>query len=316
LPLRHHPALMSALAPWERLSPNLRGGLLMLISAVFFSIMATLIRTLGQTLPALEMAFFRSALQGVVLVPVAVLALRRDPRALSTQRPGLHAIRLSLAVVTVTTGFYALVHLPLATAMSISFSRALFVTLLSVVVLREVVGPRRWSAVAVGFLGVLIILRPWEGGGIDPAMVAGLVSAATVAGMAICVRLLSSTEKTLVIMLYSAVMMTAVLAVPSALVWVTPDTVSLLLVLTMSAAGVVGQFLMINAYRLAEPSAMAPMNFTQLLWASLFGYWLFGEVPEASLWAGATLIIGAALYTLHRERKRGRPGPSPETAAE
>jgi len=288
------------------LSGNVRGGLLMLISAFFFSIMAALIRSLGQTMPTLEMAFFRAALQAVVLLPVAAMALHRDPRVLVTRRPGLHALRLTLAVATVTTGFYALVHLPLATAMSISFTRALFLTVLAVVVLREVVGPHRWSAVAVGFLGVLVILRPWENGQVDPAMLAGLVSAVTVAGMSICVRLLSSTESTMVMMLYSSVLMTTVLIVPAVLVWETPDLISLVLVLAMSAAGVLGQYLLISAYRYAEPSSVAPMNYTQLLWGTLFGVILFGEFPGPSTWIGAALIVGAALYTLHRERSRGK----------
>ncbi len=314
--LLSQPRRSVALALWSGLSANLRGGLLMLASAFFFSVMAALIRVLGETLPTLEIAFFRAILQALVLLPFAVMAIRRDPSALLTRRPGLHAIRLGLTVITVLTGFYALVNLPLATAMSISFSRAMFVTLLAVVVLREVVGAHRWSAVAVGFLGVLVILRPWEGGQVDPAMLAGLISAASVAGMSICVRLLSSTEGTMVMMLYSSALMTAILAVPTALTWVTPDAVTMALVLAMGGSAIIGQYLLISAYRHAEPSSVAPMNYTQLLWVTLFGFMLFGEFPGPDIWTGAALIIGAALYTLHRERRRGRPRPAPEAPAE
>ncbi|MBB4265551.1 DMT family transporter [Roseospira visakhapatnamensis] len=310
------PGRLTAPVVWSGLSTNVRGGLLMLASAFFFSVMATLIRYLGQTLPTLEMAFFRAAFQAVVLLPFAVMAVRRDPSALFTRRLGLHGIRLGLTVVTVMTGFYALVNLPLATAISISFSRALFVTLLAVVVLREVVGPHRWSAVAIGFLGVLVILRPWTGGQVDLAMVAGLISAAAVAGMSICVRLLSSTEGTMVMMLYSSALMSVILAVPAAFMWVTPDAVTLLLVLAMGGSAVVGQFLLISAYRHAEPSAVAPMNYTQLLWVTALGFVLFGEFPGPAIWTGAALIIGAALYTLHRERQRGRIRHASEPPAE
>ncbi|MBB4314874.1 DMT family transporter [Roseospira marina] len=288
----------------ETLSGNARGGLLMLCSAFFFSVMGALIKDLGQSLPTVELLVFRSGIQALVLLPMALLALRDDPGALRTRRPVLHAVRLGLGALALLGGFYALTHLPLATAMAISFSRALFLTLLAVLVLRESVGPHRWGAVVVGFVGVLVILRPWQSGAIDPAMLASLLSAAAVAAMSICVRLLGRTEGTLVMMLYPAVFSTLLFAGPAAAHWVMPDARGLILLVTMSLAGGLGQLLLITAYRHAEPSAVAPMNYTQLLWGSLFGFMLFAEFPDGATWAGAGLILTAALYTLHRERRR------------
>lgn len=289
---------------WPALSGNARGGVLILLSAFFFAVMAALVREIGQTLPTVEMVLFRFGLQALALAPLALLALRNDPRALTTRRPGLHAVRLSLGSLAMLGGFHALANLPLATALSISFSRALFLTVLAVLVLREIVGPHRWGAVAVGFLGVLTILRPWDGGAVDPAMLSGLASALAVAGMSICVRLLSDTESTLKMMLYPGLFATLLFAGPAWAVWVTPDALTLALLVAMSASGGLGQVLLIRAYHHAEPSSIAPMNYTQLLWATLFGFMVFGEIPDAATWAGGGLILAAALYTLHRERRR------------
>jgi len=298
------PPFADAFSVWRALPGNARGGLLMLISAFSFAIMATLVKTLGQTLPTVEMVFFRFGLQALVLLPLAVVALRGNSRALATGRPMLHGLRLGLGSLAMFAGFYALAHLPLATALSISFSRALFLTVLAVIVLRETVGPHRWGAVFVGFLGVLVILRPWAGGAVDPAMLAALASAAAVAGMSICVRLLSDTEGNLVMMFYPGLFAAALFAGPALTVWVMPDALTLGLLVAMSASGGFGQFMLISAYRHAEPSSVAPMNYTQLLWAAVFGFILFGELPDAATWAGAGLILSAALYTLHRERRR------------
>ncbi|MBB4287535.1 DMT family transporter [Roseospira goensis] len=298
---------------WSALPGNVRGGLLMLGSAAAFSVMAALIKRLALDLPTLELVFFRSAFQAAALLPLALLAARRGgPQTLLTRRPGLHGLRLLLGAVAVAAGFYAIAALPLATALSISFTRALFLTLLAVLVLREWVGPHRWAAVAVGFLGVVVILRPWhDNGGVDPALLAGLASAAAIAGMSICVRLLSRTEGNLVMMLYPALFTTAVFAIPTVATWQPPTALHWGLIVAMSACGGLGQFLLINAYRQAEPSAVAPMNYTQLLWAAAIGYVVFGEFPDAATWLGAGMILGAALYTLHRERRRGRPITAP-----
>ncbi|MQX37122.1 DMT family transporter [Roseospira navarrensis] len=301
---RVHALAVSAVPGWRTLPGNVRGGVLMLVSAFFFTVMATLVKALGGVVPTVELVFFRFAFQAVALLPLGVLALRDDRRALMTRRPGLHALRLVFGAAAMYGGFFAVANLPLATAMSITFTRALFLTVLAVIVLRESVGPHRWGAVCVGFAGVLVILRPWDGGAIEPAMLVALGAAAAVASMSICVRLLSRTEGNLVLMLYPSLFATLLFAGPAWAVWVMPDAWTLVLLIAMSAAGGLGQVLLISAYRQAEPSAVAPINFTQLIWATLFGFVLFGEFPDAATWIGAAMILGGALYTLHRERRR------------
>ncbi len=294
---------------WEALPANLRGALWLLLASSLFAVMAALIKTLGQRLPSYELVFFRSIVLIALTFPVL---LRAGSGGLRTERPALHAVRATLALISVNCTFYALATLPLADVVSISFSRALFLTVLAVVVLGETVGRYRWTATAIGFVGVLVVMRP-SPEGLPLAALAAVVAAAAVAGLSTTVRLLSSTESNAAMMAYPALLIAVVTAVPVALTWVDPTPREWALVLAMCLVGAAAQWSIIQGFRIGEASALAPITYVRLLLAIGIGVVFFAEVPDAATWIGSAIIVASTLYTMHREarlgRARARAGP-------
>nr|MDJ0896798.1 EamA family transporter [Alphaproteobacteria bacterium] len=187
---------------WTRLPANLRGAVWLLIASTLFAVMGALVKFLGQRLPSFEIVWVRALVLIALTFPVL---LREGVGGLKTQRPGLLFLRACLAALSVNATFYAFTQLPLADVVSITFSRALFLTVLAVLVLREVVGMHRWAATLFGFVGVLVVMRP-DAGGVSFAALAAVAGAACVAGLSITVRLLSATESNTSMMAYPALM--------------------------------------------------------------------------------------------------------------
>jgi len=290
---------------WDALSGNTRGSIWMLLSSLAFAIMATCIKLLGRDLPVIEILFFR---QMFVILLVSPAIVRGFPAVFRSPRIPLHLARAVMAMIAMTTGFTALVHLPLAEATAISFARTLFTTLLAVLILREVVGWRRWTATLVGFLGVLIVAQP-SPAQIDVYAVLGLISAGFVAGVQIVLRTLSRTDRPITIMAYQSVCLTLLLAAPTAWLWVTPSWEQ---VAFMAAIGVVMsavQWTMIKAYADGEAAAIAPMEYGRLLFATVAGVLIFEEVPTVYTLIGAVVIVASTLYTVHRNAVRKQTEP-------
>ncbi|MCP5366607.1 MAG: DMT family transporter [Hyphomicrobiales bacterium] len=290
------------LAGWQGLSGNLRGALWILLSTLLFSVMAAAVKYAGQRLPSVEIVTFRALAQIVILGP---LVLRGGFDGVRTKRPGLHLLRAVMAVGAINFTFYALTHMPLADATAISFSRSLFLTLMAIVFLGETVGRHRWTALAVGFVGVVMILRPGLAG-FEPAALVALAAAALVAGLAITVRVLSRTEPNVLIMIFPATMTLLVTAPMAAAVWLTPTLEEVAVLVVMGVVGVAAQGALVQAFRVGEASALAPIGFVRLVFAVIMGVVLFAEVPDLITVAGSLVIVAGTLYTMHRENLKKR----------
>lgn len=303
-----------------------RGAILMLLAHALFTAMSAVVKWLGETIPVVEMMFFRSAF---ALPVVAVILAGRGAglagirRGLRTRRLAGHAARACTGTAAQTAGFFALTLLPLAEQTALGYTTPLFVTVLAILVLGERVGVHRWSAVAIGFLGVLVIaagqgvgtgvlLGTAAGLGVAAAVAQGLFSAATT----MLVRQLSATESSATITLYQSLLMTAFTLVALPFFWVTPSWTELGLLVLVGLVGGVAQWSLTEAWASAQVSSIAPYSYSALLWSMLLGWLVWGDVPGLAMVAGSALIVAAGLYILHRElllRRRQRATDREET---
>jgi drug/metabolite transporter (DMT)-like permease len=277
-----------------------RGALLMLAAVALFALMDAGLKTLSAHYPPFQVA----ALRGLSSLPL-VLAWAlwtAGPRALLRVRWPLHLLRGALGIAMMASFVYALKRLPLSTAYSIFFVAPLLITALSVPFLGERVGPRRWTAIAIGLLGVLVVLRPSGQGMFTLAGLAVLVAATGYAISAITVRVLARTDSTQAITFWLLGLMAlgaGALALPD---WVPLRGEHLWIVAAIGVAGALGQYTITEAFRLGEASLIAPLEYTALVWGLALDLALWGVLPDAATWAGAAIIIASGLYLLRRER--------------
>jgi drug/metabolite transporter (DMT)-like permease len=278
-----------------------RGIALILASTVFLGISDVTSKYLSATLPSIEIAWIRFLVFALIMVPAM---LPGSPLfALRTGRPGLQVMR-GVALLGSSLFFISgLRFLPIAEASATGFVSPLFVTALSIVFLSERVGVRRWLATAVGLIGVLIILRPGSGS-FHPAVFFPLVSALSWACMLIMTRMMSGREAAITTMTYSSIVGVGILSALVPLVWVAPSWHDILFGILVGLASTVGQWIVVLAFRYADASVLAPFSYTQLLWVSILGFLIFGEVPGVWTVTGAVFIVASGLYTAHRERLR------------
>jgi drug/metabolite transporter (DMT)-like permease len=285
-----------------------RGILLRVASAGCFSLMSAMMKYAATLEPvsAAEMVFYR-ALFGLPVVLVWVMTLPEGFSALKAKRPHVHLWRCALGVTGVLLIFQTLRMLPLADATTIGFTAPIFATLLSIVVLKEAVGARRWAAVILGFVGVVVMVRPGLGGGPPLAgLLIGLGGAFMSAAVTVTLRQLGRTETTASIVFWFFVACTVVgggLMVFSA-EW--RDWATYAALAAGGVAGGVAQLFMTNSLRYAPVGVVAPFDYLQIVGAIAFGWFLMHASPSASTLAGAALIAAAGLYTAWREQVRRR----------
>ena len=288
------------------LTPNLRGALWMLASAVGFTAMTTLIKFLGPGYPAALQTFYRQLAGVIVLLPL----MARDWRgAFRTTRPGILIFRSSAGVLALIMGFYAYQKLPLADANALSFTRTLWLVPLAAFVLREPIGPLRIGAALVGFVGVLIMLRPGAGGA-DAwigwpqacALISALLFALTITGMKVMTR----DHSPFVLLVYAAVL-GLVFAIPPALfVWRWPTWPDLGLLAAMGVIGTLTQGAYIKGMEAGEAAVMAPIDYTRLVFAVGAGFLLFHETPHRATLIGAAIVVVSTLFISWREHQAAR----------
>ena len=271
-----------------------------MLASIVFSLMALLIKLLGQRLHITQILLVRQI--GMVIM-VALAILRNFPGSLRTTRPGLQLIRVLCALVAMLCGFTAVIHMPLADATAIFFAKSFFVTVFAVFFLSETVGVYRWSAVLIGFVGVMVMLQP----GTDNFSIYGLASLAGAAGAAavmILLRLLSRSDSTDTILTYGALGVGLVMIIPGIYFWQQATASEWLLLAAVAVVSYFGQKCNIFAYKHGEASLLASLDYVRLLWATLFGFLIFDQLPGMSTWFGAVIVVAAAIFTIYRETRR------------
>ncbi|MGE0743357.1 MAG: DMT family transporter [Hyphomonadaceae bacterium] len=293
-------------AAHQRLSANVRGALWMVASAFTFTLMTTLIKFLGDDYsPALQ-TFYRQAAGVLIMLPIIL----RDPAgAFRTTRPGVLIFRALTGVLGMILGFYAYQEMPLADANALSFTRTLWIVPLAVFVLHERVGPWRIGATLVGFLGVLLMLQPSGQSSVGLPALAALASALLFAGAITGMKMMTRDHSVTVLMSWSAVL-GFVIAVPFALFdWRWPTPVDLLLLCLMGGLGLANQALYIKGMEVGDAAAMAPLDYTRLVFAILIGLLVFHEIPDAMTMLGVGVIIASTLFITLREARFKKPPP-------
>jgi drug/metabolite transporter (DMT)-like permease len=278
-----------------------KGIALILVSTVFLGVSDATAKYLSATLPSIEIAWIRFLVFALIMVPAMVPGTRLY--SLGTSRLPLQLMRGAMLLGSSLFFISGLRYLPIAEASATGFVSPLFVTALSILFLGERVGIRRWLATAAGLVGVLIILRPGTSA-FHPAAFFPVVSAFAWASTLIMTRMMSGRELALTTMTYSAIAGVIILSCLVPFVWVAPGWHEVLLGVLIGLTSTAGQWIVILAFRYADASVLAPFSYTQLLWASMLGFLLFGEVPGLWTVVGAAIIVASGLYTAHRERVR------------
>ncbi len=299
--------------PSRRRHPIARAVALMAFSTVLFGLMAVAIRLASDTQHPFQIAFFRNLFGLLFTLP---LLLRHGAGILHTRKLPLYLLRCAIGTVGMLSGFWAIVHLPLAQAVAISYSTPLFVTIGAVWFLGETVRARRWAAVLVGFVGVIVLMHPGPGN-FSAASVVALLAAVMSASVAISIKFLTRTERPDAIVIYTTLLWVPMSLLPALFVWQWPSGITWLWLVLAGLFGTVAHMCWTRALQLGEASMLTPISFLQVLVVGLFGWWLFGERVDAWTFAGAGIIFASILYIAHREtRLHQRAVTDPDIASE
>jgi drug/metabolite transporter (DMT)-like permease len=293
----------------------LAGIALRLVTALLLAIMFALVKLVASRgVNVVESLFYRQC--GSALCATGLVAAGPGFASLRTQRVWAHVGRMALGLGAMGLNFLAFILLPLAEATTIGFSVPIFSVVLAALVLHEPTGKWRWSAVAAGFAGVLLIVQP--GSGDVPLIGASiaLVAALTTASVTIVIRRLGATERAATTVFWFAVSSLAPLGLAMLVFARAHDSLTWMLLAGLALAGGLAQLTLTGALRLAPVALVMPMDYTSLLWALLLGSWLFAESPTPWIWVGAPIIIASGLVIVWREhRLHRRAALSGEAAA-
>jgi drug/metabolite transporter (DMT)-like permease len=284
------------------LPPVAQAAALMVLGAACVATQNGLIRLVSAEVHTFEIVFFRNLFGLIAMLPFLI---RIGPGMLRTARPGSLLLMSVCHLAGMVCYFLAIAYLPLADVIALSFSKPLFVTVGAALILAEVVRARRWAAVLIGFLGVLIVLQPCARV-ISPYV--GVVLAGTLMGAAtaLLIKRLTRVEGVTTIVWYQASFATA-LSLPLCLLhWRTPDAEGWLLLIAIGALGTLSWLTATRALALIDASAAAPFEFLRLPFAAVIAFWWFAEIPSLSTWLGGGMIFAATVYITRREAKLGR----------
>jgi drug/metabolite transporter (DMT)-like permease len=284
---------------WINASATSRGVALMIASTLAFSAMHTAVRYLSAELPPIQIAFFRNFFGMIIFAP---LVLRHGLGFLRTERFPMHLLRAGLNVLAMFAFFTALSLTPLARVNALAFSAPLFAAVLSVVLLGERFHVRRWSAIVVGFIGTMVILRPGIAA-VDTGSLLVLLSAGLWGITMIVIRILGRTESSLTTTGYMNLLLSALSLGPALYVWEMPQGIAWFWLLVVGVTGTSAQLALAEALKVAETTVIMPFDFLKIVWAALFGFVLFAEVPGPFTFIGAAIIFTSTLYIAWRERQ-------------
>jgi len=261
--------------PQSALKPRnvARAAALVSAGSLTLVVMATVVKHLGNELPAMEILFFRSAIGLLFVLP---LFARNPLEPFRTKRPGMHLMRGAVGAVGNACFFWTITHMLLADAMALQFSRPLFMIPLAVFLLGETVGLRRTMVAAVGFAGIVLYARPFSGG-FEPDAFVGALGALAGGLVVICIKRLATTEPTRVIMFYYAFWNALFALIPAALFWVTPTLPQLALLTVVGILGIGGQSLITHGLTMGEATVLVPLDYSRIIYSAALGYLLFNE---------------------------------------
>lgn len=285
---------------WRAQTPVLRGVVLMSVSTVAFAVMHAAIRHVSGELPPFVIAFFRNLFGLLFLAP---LLMGSGFAQMRTERFGLHALRGLVNIGAMLLFFSAVAISPLAKVTALSFTAPIFAAALSVVFLGERLRLHRWGAIVIGFIGMLIIIRPGFAL-LDAGSLMVVASALLWSVAMILIKILSRTESSVAIVAWMGIFLCAFSLPPALWVWETPSTESLAWLLFIGLCGSFGQVTLSQSFKETEPTAVLPFDFLKLIWTALLGAWFFNEIPDIYTWTGAGVIFAAGFYIAYREQRR------------
>lgn len=291
--------VQAASAFWKNQTPVMRGIALMCLSTIAFAIMHGLVRFVSEVLHPFQIAFFRNIFGLAFLLP---LLLRSRFAILCTNQIGLHALRGVINIAAMLMFFTALSMTPLAKITALSFTAPIFMAVLAILVLGERFRIYRWGAILVGFLGMLIILRP----GIIAIDIGALLvtaSAALWAVAMIIIKIQSRTESSVTIVAYMGIFLGVFSIAPAMWVWEPFGLQTLGWMVLIGLSGTIAQMAISQSLKETDPTATMPFDFLKLIWTAMIGAWFFAEIPDIFTWIGATVIFLSGFFIALRERR-------------
>jgi drug/metabolite transporter (DMT)-like permease len=280
-----------------------RGALLMVTSGMLFAAMSAMIKLVSTQLPNEMVVFFRAAIGLLALAPWLV---PRGRHGLKTRHPGAHLLRGLAGLAAMYCYFYAIVHMPLAEATLLNYSTPLFVPFLAWLALGEGIARRLWTAIAVGFFGILLILKPGMGL-FTPVALVGMASGVFAALAMVSIRRLTRSEPALRIVFYFSLVCTLGSAVPLLWSWQTPAPGLWVVLIAIGALASIAQFLLTRAYAHAPAAEVGPFTYSTVVFAALVGWFFWGEMPDALSFLGAVLVCVAGVLTIRYGGRRTAP---------
>ncbi|MEM7545823.1 MAG: DMT family transporter [Pseudomonadota bacterium] len=294
--------MTALLTLWHGQSPVMRGVQMMCLSTVAFAFMHFAIRFVSAELHPFQIAFFRNI---IGLAFIAPLLIGPGFAQMRTRRIGLHILRAVVNIGAMLLFFTALSLTPLAKVTALGFTAPIFTAILSVLLLGERFRLRRWLAIAISFLGMLIILRPGIVA-LEPGALMVLASATLWSMAMIIVKIQSRTETSVAIVAWMGIFLSALSLPPALWVWQTPSAGAVIWLTFIGFSGAIAQVTLSQSLKETDPTAVMPFDFLKLIWASLLAFWFLAEVPDRYTLIGAAVIFGSGLYIAHRERAASR----------
>lgn len=294
---------------WAGLPASLRGALWMILAGVFFTALGIMTRLASREVHVLEIVFFRYFINLIIMLP---WLMRIGLGGLKTDNLKIYGARCTSSFLGACCWFAAMAFMPLAEATVLGYTTPLFATLGALLFLNETVRLRRWIALAFGFMGALIILRPGFAVITAPAMFA-IAGALFIAVSALFVKVLSRTDSPNTIVLYTGIISTPISLVPALFIWIWPSFEGWLWLIGVGAMATLGHLAYTRSFAVADTSAVLPFDYVRLLFIAVAAYFLFDEVPDIWTWVGGIVIGGSTIYIAHREAAAAKAEDQEET---
>ena len=281
-------------------TPAARGVFYVSAGSLMLVVMAAVAKALGDRLPSFELMFFRSAVGFVFVLP---FFMRNPLEPLRTKRPLMHLTRGGVGAFGNACFFWTITHMMLADSMALQFSRPLFMIPLAIFFLGEKVPFSRTLVSLVGFVGILLYARPFTSG-FDANAIVGATGAFFGGLVVVSIKQLAKTEQTRVIMFYYAFWNAVFALIPAVFVWVRPEGAEWPLLILIGFLGIAGQSMITKGLTLGDATALAPLDYSRIIYAAVLGFFLFGEIPGVWSFAGMAIIVAASIYLVVTEKKR------------